>query len=115
MKKIATIETKVININSTTSGTFYVLNPIADGLEKIGVKGTEFNRVAHILKDGSEGSSATCPTVKICRRGIHLVPGLFGKKIHSAQPEEDITIKIEVSRCEGLEKLAHGEYFFSID
>lgn len=113
MKMLAIIKSKVINTIGTTSGTFYILRPIADGLEKIGVTGTEFNSVAHI--DGSECiSSATCPTIKICRKGMRLDTGFRGKKVFEKIPEKDIVIKIEVYRCEGLEKLVYGEYFFSI-
>lgn len=115
MKTIAIIESKVINTIATTSGTFYILNPIAEGLDKIGVADTDFNYVKHIRDDESVGHSATCPTIKVCRKGLHLVPGFFGKKVCKTVPEKEIIISIRVSRCEGLEKLAHGEYFFSID
>lgn len=114
MKMLATIESKVINTIGTTSGTFYILRPIADGLEKIGVTGTDLNRITHILEDGSEASRATCPTVKIRCKGMRLISGFYGKKVFEKIPTEDIVIKIDVFRCEGLEKLAHGEYFFSI-
>ena len=112
MKTIATIESKVIYIQTTTSGTFYVLRPISDGLEKLGITGTEFNKVPEIQADGSEGSNTTCPTIKVCRNKLLVVPGLFGKKIHEVRPDKDMIVKIFVQEREGLEKLG-GKYNFA--
>ena len=113
MKTIATIETKVLYIQSTTSGTFYILQPIANGLKKLGITGTEFNEIPEIQSDGSEGSSATCPTVKVCRNNrLLVVPGRFGNVIHETQPDKDIVVTIFIQEREGLEKLG-GKYHFA--
>ena len=116
MRTIATIETKVFHIQTTTFGVFYVLEPISDGLEKLGITGTEFNKVPHILQDGSEGSSATCPTVKVCRDNkLVMVPGFFGKKIHEVRPDKNMIVKIFVQEREGLDKLLRGKYQFAVE
>ena len=114
MKTIAVIESKVLYIKSTTCGTFYILSPIADALKKVRVFGTQYNNIPEIQSDGSAGSSSTCPTVKVLRHGMLIYPGVTGKVIHEAQPESKKVIRIRVSKCEGFERLVHGEYHFSI-
>ena len=115
MRTIATIETKVLYIQTTTFGVFYILEPIADGLEKLDITGTEFNKVPEIQADGSEGSHATCPTVKVCRDNkLVVVPGRFGKDIHEMSPDKDMIMKILVQEREGLERLLCGKYHFAV-